>query len=76
MRTTARAERSTAIRSTPASVSFCTTHSGRSPFTGTNPTVTGGVKRGTTVTGPSASSTSISGASGPAPPDPGPAGAR
>ena len=53
-RTTERAVRSGTIRSTPSSVSFWTTHSGRSPLTGAKATVSSGRGRGRlTVTGPS-----------------------
>ena len=40
------------MRSTPDSVSFWTTHSGRSPFTGTKPTVTSGSGRADAHDGP------------------------
>ena len=40
------------MRSTPSSVSFWTTHSGRSPLIGTNATVTGGSGAGSWRTGP------------------------
>jgi hypothetical protein len=45
------------IRSTPSSVSFCTTNSGRSPFTSANATVIGGSGRGSPTIGPVISST-------------------
>ena len=54
-RTTDRAATRGTIRSTPSSVSFCTAHSGRSPFTGENATVTRGVGAGSTTTSPSTS---------------------
>ena len=41
------------MRSTPSSVSFCTTHSGRSPLVGAKATVTVGSTRGWRTTGPS-----------------------
>ena len=51
-RTTERAVRRGTIRSTPSSVSFWTTHSGRSPLVGANATVTSGAGRGTHDRGP------------------------
>ncbi len=41
------------MMSTPSSVSFCTTHSGRSPFTGVKPTVDGAVGTGSSMISPS-----------------------
>ena len=51
--------------STPSSVSFCTTHSGRSPLTGAKTTVIAGSARATKVTSPAGSSGSANRASAP-----------
>ena len=44
--------------STPSSVSFCTTHSGRSPFTGANTIVIAGAARATVMISPVGSTAS------------------
>ena len=52
-RTTLRSLRSGTMRSMPNSVSFCTTHSGRSPLTGAKATVRAGSALASNCTDPS-----------------------